>query len=92
MRYIISVLAIAIIGSIIVSGLVILADSDEISEIREQLYEKYDIEDYFRELRENGISTWNPGRLWPGSLGSPQAGPYIGDADVPASGFSEPSR
>ena len=56
-------------GSIIVSGLAILADSDESNGIRAELYEKYHLDDYFRELAKNGISTWNPGRLWPGSLG-----------------------
>jgi len=87
MRYITVVLAVVVVSSILVASAVIYVDSEDSRSISKELKEKYDIEGFWKEMEENGLSTFHPGRLWPGSIdtdvGSPVAGSVSDSEDVP---------
>ena len=60
--------AVLLVGGIIGAGIALVFVTSDSSDEYREIREDYDIEDYLQELREHGYSTWNPGRLWPGSI------------------------
>ena len=68
MRYITTVCAASIVVAILACSCCLYVAGEENREERQQAYDDYDIQGYYDELEKRGIHTWNPGRLWPGSI------------------------
>ena len=60
--------AVLLVGGIIGAGIALVFVTSDSSDEYREIREDYDIDDYLQELRDHGYSTWNPGRLWPGSI------------------------
>jgi hypothetical protein len=72
MRYVTTAVSVAIVAGIILAAAYVYVEGDDGRQVREEAYEAYDIAGYFDYLEEHGIHTWNPGRLWPGSIDPPR--------------------
>lgn len=60
------------------------AGGDDAREKRAEIDEKYDIDGYHQELKDNGLDDQDHSRLYPGSIGMAFEGPACAEPSVPA--------
>ncbi len=68
MRRFTVLVSVLIVGSVICAGFTIAALSGDYGDKYRDIKEEYEISEFYETLEDEGFSTWNPGRLWPGSI------------------------